>query len=391
MAGTDFPKLSAEALKRILRPPATRDTPLRVVVDTDFDNEIDDHFALTWLLLQSIFPNSGLNRVNVEAVTIAPYSFQALLEKLLIAYEIYLLPPDQRTPAQEKTLANYQAQIEAILNLGITPLQLAEDPHLNGTNNGGVDGSYASVLELFKLMGISAEYKVFKGATHFMQSADQPVASAAVDRIVELAQQASPEDPLYVVAIACLTNVASALLTAPEILPNIVVVWDAGYPTNVHRLANDSLNLEEDLYASQLIFSSGVPLVYIPGFYIAQQLNLSLPDVSQWFRPSGKVGAALYRRYTHNPLFAFYGIDSKHLFGRNWVIWDIANVAWLLSPDAVASDLVTTPILTDEKKWLPDPQGQLMREAYQISVNDVFPVFARHLATWANGPYNTSE
>ena len=103
------------------------------------------------------------------------------------------------------------------------------------------------------------------------------------------------------------------------------------------------------------------------------------------------MGAALYRRYTHNPLFAFYGIDSKHLFGRNWVIWDIANVAWLLSPDAVASDLVTTPILTDEKKWLPDPQGQLMREAYQISVNDVFPVFARHLATWANGPYNTSE
>ncbi|GAB4191916.1 MAG: nucleoside hydrolase [Wenzhouxiangellaceae bacterium] len=379
-----FPQLSNEELARILRPPHSREKPLRVVMDSDFDNEVDDHFALAWLLLQSIFPSSGLNQVDVEAVIAAPYSFRTRLEALLKAYAIYLLPPEKRTPEQEEYLLAYQQQIEAILALGITPLQLAEDPHLNGSNEGGVNGSYLSIKGMYELFGIPSEGKVFKGATTFMPGPYEPVDSEGARRLIDLARAASPDDPLYVVAIACATDVASALLMAPDILPNIVVIWDAGYPTNVTTLANDSLNLDEDLYASQLLFSSGVPLVYVPGFYIAQQLNMSLPDVDLWFEESGQVGEALYYRYTHNPLFSFYGIDPTHLFGRNWVIWDIANVAWLLNPGSLPSNLVQAPVLTDDKYWQPNPDGHWIREPYQISVNDIFPTFARQLRIWAS-------
>ena len=379
-----FPQLSDKELKHILRPPVKRKSPLRVVVDTDFDNEIDDHFALAWLLLQSLYPSNQLNQVNLEAVYVAPYSFKTRLDSLIKAYEIYLKPLCDRTKKEEKFLAGYEERIKSILNLGITPFQLAKDPHLNGGHDCGVEGSYKSILKLFELMDLSAENKVFKGATHFMRSASQPVKSEAAQHLIELALTASPDDPLYVVSIACATDIASALLMKPEILPNIVVIWDAGFPTNVHHLVNDSLNLDEDLYASQLLFSSGVPLVYIPGFYIAQQLNMSLPDVKNWFKESGQVGHALYNRYIHNPLFSFYGIDPTHLFGRNWVIWDIANVAWLLNPDSVTSDLVKSPTLTEEKKWQANPNGHWIREAYQISVNAIFPNFARQLMIWSH-------
>lgn len=374
-----FPQLSQNELTRILEPPKNRKKPLRVVMDTDFNNEVDDHFALAWLLLQSSHQACELNHVKVEAVYAAPFSFKTRLDSLVKAYEIYLKPVCDRTPAEREFLAPYEDRIVAILALGITPFDLEKDPHLNGGSDYGVNSSYDSIIEMFKLSGVPSENKVYKGATEFMPSAYEPVRSEAAEHLVELALTASPDDPIYVIAIACVTDIASALLMEPKILPNIVVIWDAGFPTNVENHANDSLNLDEDLFASQLLFSSGVPLVYVPGFYIAQQLNMSQPDVTDWFKDSGKVGHALYERYLHNPLFSFYGIDPNNLFGRNWVIWDLANVAWLLNPDSLPSDLVRAPILTDEKKWLGNPEGHLIREAYQISVNSIFPEFAKQL------------
>ncbi|NER46038.1 MAG: hypothetical protein F6J92_04985 [Symploca sp. SIO1A3] len=386
----EFPQLSDDELTRILIPPTTDKNRLRVVIDTDFNNEVDDYFALAWLLLQQLSPSGELNKIDLEAVYVAPYSFKARLDKLIKAYEIYLMPLNARTEQQKAFLSGYETRIKSIDALGITPCQLEENPHLNGSNEGGIDGSYCSILDLCQKMGFDTTNKVFKGATHFMPSPSEGVESDAAKHLVELASTASPEEPLYVIAIGAPTNVASALLMKPEILPNIVVIWDAGYPTNVHHLVNHSLNLEQDLYASQLLFSSGVPLVYIPGFYIAQQLSMSLSDVKDWFQESGEVGNLLCDRYIHNPLFDFYGIPTpKSLsdpcwLGRSWVIWDIANVAWLLNPSSVPSSLVKSPILTNEKKWQANPNGHWIREAHQISVNAIFPQFVKQLRDWSS-------
>ncbi len=51
--------------------------------------------------------------------------------------------------------------------------------------------------------------------------------SAAVEDLIARASADRP-DPLYVVAIAAPTNIASALLAAPEIVERIVVVWLGG-------------------------------------------------------------------------------------------------------------------------------------------------------------------
>lgn len=378
----EFPKLTCAEYQRILREPRSAEKPLRVVLDTDLDNEVDDWYALTWLLMQQQRPNMALNTITLEAVTIEPYSFKTRLQALQEAYRIYLIAPAQRTPAEQRYLTPYLGQIEGILALGTNPYDLGSDPHLNGSGDLGVHGSYDSALQIFAEMGEPSAGRVFKGATQFMPGPYEPVFSDAAQRLVELAMSASPEDPLYVIAIACPTNIASALLMKPEIIRNIVVVWDAGYPTNVTTLVNNSLNLDEDLYASQLLFSSGVPLIYMPGFYIAQQLNMSQADMVAYVQPSGAMGELLYQRYMHNPLFTFYGINPDNLFARNWVIWDIANAAWVLSPSSVSSNLVTAPILTDQKMWQPNPVGHLMREAYEISVNAVFPTFARQLQAW---------
>lgn len=379
-----FPKLSDAQYERILTPPSTSTKPIRVVVDTDFNNEVDDYFALAWMLLQSTQGFSNLNMVQLEACLIEPFSFKTRLDALVGAYKIYLKPISKRKPKERKTLAAYEAQIEGILALGLTPFQLELDPHLTGKGDLGVSDSWQSLCDFYKLFDVSPAGKVFPGSTRFMKGLYDPVDSSAVRYLIKLALSASPKEPLYVVAIACVTNIASAILLEPKIIKNMVVIWDSGYPTHMSTTVNNSLNLDEDLYASQLLFSCGVPLVYVPGFYISQQLNMSLPDVTTWFRPSGPVGEALYQRYTHNPLFSFYGIDPTHLFGRNWVIWDLSCVAWVLNPGSVSSEMVRAPTISNDKLWKPNPKGHLMREATGISINSIFPTFARQLRIWSS-------
>ncbi|WP_175580824.1 hypothetical protein [Chimaeribacter californicus] len=55
-----------------------------------------------------------------------------------------------------------------------------------------------------------------------------PRDTEAVQRLIQLARSASPGAPLYVIAIAAISNVASALLQAPDIRHNIVVIWLGG-------------------------------------------------------------------------------------------------------------------------------------------------------------------
>ena len=82
---------------------------------------------------------------------------------------------------------------------------------------------------------------------------------------------AAPEDdPLYVVAIGAITNVASAMLIEPEIIRRIVVVWLGGNP--VHVPDTREFNLMQDPRASQLMFDSGVPLIQIPCLGVASHL-----------------------------------------------------------------------------------------------------------------------
>jgi hypothetical protein len=60
-----FPKLTAEMMQERLAPPRGR---VRVVIDTDTANEIDDQFALAWALLRP-------DKLDVVAVTAEPFSF----------------------------------------------------------------------------------------------------------------------------------------------------------------------------------------------------------------------------------------------------------------------------------------------------------------------------
>lgn len=140
---------------------------IRMVLDTDTDNEIDDQFALVYALLAD-----GL---DVEAVYAAPYSNER-----------------SAGPAD------------------------------------GMERSYAEIERLLDLLDRDPEAFAFRGSDRYMDDGG-PVESPAAADLVQRARTAD-DGPLYVVAIGVPTNVASALRTAPELADSIVVVWLGGNP-----------------------------------------------------------------------------------------------------------------------------------------------------------------
>ena len=123
---------------------------------------------------------------------------------------------------------------------------------------------------LLESMGMKGKCRVVEGAQTGLTSADKAIDSEGARLIIEEARKCSPEKPLYVTCGAALTNVASALLLAPEISKNIVVVWIGGQeysfgavPPPGYSAVEYNLNLS--IAAGQVVYNkSDVRIWQIP-------------------------------------------------------------------------------------------------------------------------------
>ncbi len=305
--------------------------PVRVVIDTDAANEIDDQFALAWAMRRP-------DRLHIAGLYATPFSFA------------------HRRPS--------------------LPLAPADDPAFAPAGV-GMARSFDEIHRVLDLLGdpisVSAKARVFRGSEGYLRGPAQPLQSAAVDHLIATAREHTAEGPpLYVMALGCVTNIASALMLAPDLVDRIVVVWTSGYPSYA-PWPNTSLNLEQDLWASQWLFDCGVPLVYLPGYHVGAQLRLSLPEMQRHVAGRGAIGNELHRLYTHNPLWSILGQTGAEPY--SWVIWDIICVAWLLQPDWVPSGCVGTPRLGDDLRWSADATRPPMREAYAVQRDAIFSAY----------------
>jgi len=350
-----FPTISDEKRKAMLEPPKG---PIRVVIDTDTANEIDDQYALAWALLSQ-------DILKIEGIYAVPYSFGIYREDLLKSYDLTKAGEVLTGP-----LERYKGWLKDLEATSKHPKDVAFC-----TPAEGMEESYQEILTVFDKMKMDASGLVFRGSDRYLTSYDEPVESEAVDHLIERAL--ASDEILYVIAIGALTNVASALLKAPEIAERIVVTWTAGFPSGT-AIFNPSFNMEQDMLASQLLFDSGVPLVYLPGYYMGAQLRLSIEESDVYFKAKGAIGDYLHYLYTHNPIFEQRGIVGH--YGRTWVIWDLINIAWLLNPEWVPSHLVPTPSLGDDQVWYLDGKNDyMMREAYEIDRDGIFRDFYKKI------------
>ncbi len=278
-----------------------------VVLDTDAYNEVDDQFALAYLL-------KSPEKLSVKAVYAAPFFNE-----------------NSSSP---------------------------ED---------GMEKSYDEILKIIKLAGAALpDGCVLKGSRKYLQDEHTPVHSPAAQDLALRATGYSPQNPLYVVAIGAITNVASALLISPEIKENIVVVWLGGHALDFGN--SNEFNMAQDVAAARVVFGCGVPLVQLPCMGVVDKFYLSEAELRYWI--DGKNALCSYLTET------VVEAAERYAKGRVWsrVIWDVTAVAWLLNDSNrfMSSRLIASPIPEYDHHYGFDPNRHFIRYVFELHRDALF-------------------
>ncbi len=201
-----------------------------VILDTDMANEIDDQFALCYLI-------KSLKEINLQAITIAPFS-----------------------------------------NSGYANTKTIEE----GTNL-----SFETTCRILDMINAS-EFKnvVYKGATaYFFENKELNSASS---KIIEYSRQ---NKHTTIIAIGAITNVALAIYHAPEIINKIDIIWLGG--NSFLSEVNNEFNFRQDVEAVRTVFNSGVKLTVIPCRNVASNLSTTIYELEHYLLGLGEIGKYL--------------------------------------------------------------------------------------------------
>ena len=88
----------------------------------------------------------------------------------------------------------------------------------------GIDRSYAEIRTDLEKAGMAGRFPVLRGSDPLLYR-DQKIHAEGVDFIIEKARSATPDHPLWLVLIGPATDAAAALLKAPEIADRLVIFW----------------------------------------------------------------------------------------------------------------------------------------------------------------------
>lgn len=291
-----------ELIKKLERPVGK----VRMVLDTDAYNEIDDQFAISYALLSP-------EKLEVEALYAAPFH-------------------NTRSEGPED----------------------------------GMERSYDEIIKLMKFAGREDMIpKVFRGSRSYLPDETTPVESPACDDLIAKAR-AMGDEPLYVVAIGAITNVASALIKAPDIAEKIVIVWLGGHAT--HWPNSQEFNMYQDVAAARVVFGSGAPVVMFPCMGVVSAVTTTKPELEYWLK--GK-----------NPLANYLAENTiaeaeSYAAGTAWsrVIWDATTIAWLVDPEGkiVLDRLERAPIPEYDHHYGYDPARPWIKYVWHINRDALF-------------------
>jgi len=283
------------------------------VLDTDAFNEIDDQFALAYMVKKR-------DMLNVKAINAAPF----LNEK-------------------------------------------------SSSPGDGKEKSYNEILNVLSLMKRDDLIPVvFKGSDRFLPSETEPVISDAANNLVKLASEYTAENQLYVVAIGAITNVASALLLAPEIKEKIVVVWLGGNSYDWHN--NTEFNCSQDVAAGRIIFGCGVPVVQLPCMGVVSAFTTGGPELEFWLRGKNELCDYLVDVTTKQ------AIADGGLSTWTRVIWDVTAVAWLLNGGFMLDCFESSPIPEYDHHYAFNKTRHPIRYVYHINRDALFEDLFKTLA-----------
>lgn len=274
----------------------------RVLFDTDANNEVDDQHALAYLLF-----NGGA--FQVEGVTV------------------------------------------------------------NATYNGGaIDSHYREAETVIRLCGVEGRFPLVKGANKDFTTIRNAIhqssfdGSEAVNLIIDRAHRV-PTQPLVLIAVGKLTNVALALMKDSTIAAKIRVVWlGSNYPEP------GEYNQDNDTAALNYLLSSSVPFEMVTVRYGkpsgTDAVKVTREEIRQQMTSKGPQAAQPVMG-RHGTAFTSFGDYSVNLFEHIELygtpparsLFDMAAVAIIKDSSWASRREIPAPILMSNQ-WVEQPSNR---------------------------------
>ncbi len=245
---------------------------------------------------------------------------------------------------------------------------------VNRTNNGGgIDEQVREAERVVELCGLQETVPVLAGADANFETIQQHLDSdnfdgaAAVNFIIEHAERASADEPLLLLPVGKLTNIALAIEKNPAIIANIKVLWlGSNYPDpGEYNQVNDepSLNylLDSDVHFEIALVRYGKPSGTAAVTATMDEIKANMPGKgARVEKPvEGRHGGEFYT-------FGDYSVnlfEHARMYGEppSRSLFDMAAVAIAKNPDWAEADTIPAPIL-DNGAWenRPDNERQII-------------------------------
>jgi inosine-uridine nucleoside N-ribohydrolase len=126
-----------------------------------------------------------------------------------------------------------------------------------GAGPQSVATSAETIHTLLEKAGLAGQIPVKLGSAP-MRYQFEPAESEGVDFIIEKAMASTPDDPLWLIGLGAATDIASAYLKEPRIADRVVVFWH-GRTQWPQKATN--FNVHGDVRAARVLFHSNLPFV----------------------------------------------------------------------------------------------------------------------------------
>lgn len=254
-------------------------------------------------------------------------------------------------------------------------------PFFNSKSSGPADGmekSYQEIMKILTLLGREdLKPAALRGSISYLPGETEPVRSEAAEDLACRAMKYTPENPLYVIAIGAVTNVASAILINPGIIDRIVIIWLAG--NSYDWPDNREFNLSQDVAAARVIFGSGAAVVQLPCMGVVSAFTTTGPELEYWLRGKNALCDYLADVTTKEAALC----HSGNFWSRP--IWDVTAVAWLLDGDFTLDRLERSPIPQYDHHYSFDKTRHFIKYVYHIKRDNLFGDLFTKLGLPKNG------
>lgn len=240
-----------------------------------------------------------------------------------------------------------------------------------------LERSYAELQQVFELMGVAEEGLLFRGAAISLVDETTPVPSPGADLIIAEARKDDAR-PLYVTFMGPLTDMASALLLAPDIKDRLTVIWIGG---GAYPHGGPEYNLYNDIHAANVVFGSGVKLWQVPRS-VYQTVAVSIAELEHRVRPHGAIGRYLCEQmdeYAATPA----GLAGSYRTGEVWCLGDTPAVSLILFEQPLDHTLRPAPRFNPDMTYAPSCGTQQVRVYDRVDTRFMMEDFYAKLALFA--------